>query len=402
MAHYASLTNNAPSPEALAREDTLPLFSAAAREFAEALSRQLVSRQDVRRFPELVALGFWLRKANITRIADKYMQAQEDNLTVARGLVFHIAPSNVDTIFIYSWMLALLSGNKNIIRISSRLSEQTNLLVTTIAALLALPEHADIARRTLLVRYPADDATTAMFSGLCDVRVVWGGDNTVSQVRRIALPPTATELTFANKYSLALIHAGNWLKMTPQVQQDAVQAFFNDAYWFDQMACSSPRMVLWQGTPDAIAQARNLFWEQVRAKLLSEHVHLEDADYINKLHASHTIAIDNHVTIEGEQENTLTRIWLDEPALFVQQHCGAGLFIESGITSLDDLPPLLSRTIQTISYLGFDRSDFTTFLKHTPVRGIDRIVPFGQALNFSPTWDGFDLLKSFCRQIVVD
>ncbi|MFC6804089.1 acyl-CoA reductase [Deinococcus caeni] len=37
-----------------------------------------------------------------------------------RGLVFHVPPANVDTIFIYSWLMSVLAGNRNVIRLSSR------------------------------------------------------------------------------------------------------------------------------------------------------------------------------------------------------------------------------------------------------------------------------------------
>lgn len=390
--------------ETLASEEALPVFSPAALHFAEALSQQLVSRQDIRRFPELVALGFWLRKANIKRIVDSQLKkhTQTTTVLVPRGIIFHIAPSNVDSIFIYSWMLALLSGNKNIVRLSSRLSEQTNLLITIISGLFNQAEHAEIASRTMLVRYTADDATTAFFSAACDVRVIWGGDKTVSSIRRIAIPPSAVELTFPNKYSLALIRASYWLSLDPATQKKVIQAFFNDAYWFDQMACSSPRMILWEGNNNDIQQARQSFWQQLHGKLVDEKIRMDDADYVNKLYASHAIAIETNTLIEKEADNLLAHLWLEDPALFVQHHCGAGLFIESGISELEEMRPLLSRTIQTISYLGFERSDFTAFLQRSPVRGIDRIVPFGKALDFSPVWDGFDLINSFCREIVID
>src|SRR5229473_1854189 len=37
-----------------------------------------------------------------------------------RGLVFHVPPANVDTIFVYSWALSALAGNRNVVRISPR------------------------------------------------------------------------------------------------------------------------------------------------------------------------------------------------------------------------------------------------------------------------------------------
>ena len=43
-----------------------------------------------------------------------------DALRFPRGLVFHVPPANVDTIFVYSWALSALAGNSNVVRISSR------------------------------------------------------------------------------------------------------------------------------------------------------------------------------------------------------------------------------------------------------------------------------------------
>lgn len=41
------------------------------------------------------------------------------------------------------------------------------------------------------------------------------------------------------------------------------------------------------------------------------------------------------------------------------------------------------------------------FVLEAPLVGIDRIVPFGQALNFATVWDGFDLTRVFLREITI-
>ena len=45
-----------------------------------------------------------------------FLKKYENYLLLSRGVVFHIAPKNVDTIFVYSFVLSLLCANKNIIR----------------------------------------------------------------------------------------------------------------------------------------------------------------------------------------------------------------------------------------------------------------------------------------------
>ncbi len=99
--------------------------------------------------------------------------------------------------------------------------------------------------------------------------------------------------------------------------------------------------------------------------------------------------------------NDLVRIWLDTPALHEQHHCGAGLFFESALPNIDALRPLLNRTVQTVSYAGFTKEELRSFVAAAPIAGIDRIVPFGHALDFGPVWDGFDLFRVFMREISV-
>lgn len=398
---YQPLLANAPTPEQLARTAPLPSFSAEAMAMVDGLAGVLMRSPQVRAYPELVALGFWMRKANLERLRQELERRRGDALLVPRGTVFHIAPSNVDTIFVYSWFLSLLSGNCNIVRLSSKPSAQAEVLVGAIGELLARPEHAAIAARTLLLRYPADDRVTARLSAACDVRVIWGGDGTVRQVRAIGLPPTATEVAFSNKYSLALLHAARWTA-APAAERDALAlAFYNDAYWFDQMACSSPRLVLWLGSEDAGRAAAADFWPRVEAVIAARHQRLSDIDYVNKLLAQDGLAIEHGGQVMATANNDLARTWLAQPALHVGHHCGAGLFFESALPDLDALRPLLNRTVQTLSYAGVQRDELRAWVAAAPLAGIDRMVPFGHALDFGPVWDGFDLLRVFMREVSI-
>lgn len=400
--HYTPLASNAPSVEQLASTPALMPFADETLQFIEALSVNLIQLPESRTFPEMLALAFWMRKANLVRLKEQMQQRVGDALLVPRGTVFHIAPSNVDTIFVYSWFLSLLCGNRNIVRLSSRSSIQTETLISTISKLLSLPEHAAIAERNLLVRYAPNDQVTALFSGACDVRVIWGGNTTVEQIRQIPLPATSTEVAFANKYSLAVISAEAWLTANEETHAKWVKGFYNDAYWFDQMACSSPRLIAWLGEKTNARKASDHFWSMVAQQLSSRRTTFGDADYVNKLLASDELAIESTVSILQGEDNNIVRVWLDTPALHEERHCGAGLFFECALGQLDDIHPLLNRTVQTVSYAGISPKEIRDFIKEKPPTGIDRWVPMGHALDFSPVWDGFDLLRVFMREITID
>ena len=78
--------------------------------FLTEFGKMLMQDPQARRFPELVALGFWARAASIKRLQDRFDAAYPDTVRLARGVAFHIAPSNASgyTIFVYSLLLALL------------------------------------------------------------------------------------------------------------------------------------------------------------------------------------------------------------------------------------------------------------------------------------------------------
>lgn len=371
--------------------------------FADRLSQEILLDKQYRAYPELMAVAFWLRKASVHQLKAVYDKHHAGGYRLPRGVVFHIAPSNVDTMFIYSWFLSMLMGNRNIVRISGKLNPQVQLILSLINMILKQAHYHAIRDRLLIVSYTHDEHITAHFSSIADVRVVWGGNETVTTIRKIPLSPRATEITFANKFSFSIISAKAWLELTSEGADHQVKQFYNDAYWFGQMACSSPRMVVWLGE-DArlIDKARADFWLRLERCIEREKPDLMMADYVDKLVATHRIAIEMDAKFVPHQDNTITRAWLDNmSALPDQLHCGAGLFFESRIQALPELLPMLSRKVQTISVLGLSEDELVAFIQNHQPAGIDRFVPFGKALAFSPSWDGYNLFDELTREVVI-
>jgi hypothetical protein len=71
------------------------------------------------------------------------------------------------------------------------------------------------------------------------------------------------------------------------------------------------------------------------------------------------------------------------------------------VGSLLELVPHIERADQTLAVAGLDQVDLRAFVDALVGRGIDRIVPIGQALQFDRMWDGYDLLQEFTRRVVV-
>ncbi len=396
--------NNASTWSTVAQAPLTCPFDASLFSFASALSSKLLKDVRVRRYPELVALAFWMRPANLTRIIEQVRLNSRDDLLVPRGTVFHIAPANVDTIFVYSWILSMLCGNRNIVRLSNSAPPQLNLLLQTIDACLGEAAHQKIASSIAIVRYEHSEEINELLSAECDTRVIWGGDDTIRAIRRAVLRPTANEATFANKLSLCLVDSEFWASAETSVRKRIAQRFATDAYSFGQAACSSPRVVVWHGKPLDNAAADE-FWSHVLDASTDFSDELRDVDFVNKLVAANRAAVAVPVKVIPSQDNRLTRItFLHDrlhEILHADIHCGGGCFYETTIPSLVELLPSMSRSIQTVTYAGLTVETLRAFFADHVCHGIDRIVPIGQALEFSPVWDGFDLFEVFLRHVTV-
>lgn len=388
-------------PETVFRAPVLLPFSSEILSFVEEFSRSVLSERRYRNFPELVALAFWFRKSQVLKMRRMFEESRQDRFRIGRGLVFHVAPANVDTLFVYSFFLSMIAGNSNIVRVSSRRTEQQAELLHVLNELLKDAGFAAARDRLLIVSYEHNDEVTASVSSRCDVRVLWGGDETVTHIRTIPLPPAAVELTFPDRFSLCLLRSRAVLESRDL--EGLINGFYNDSYWFDQMACSSTKLVAWLGSEDDTEQARGVFWPALEGKAIEKSYPFSASQAIDKLETEHLLAaLGSLIRVEPSSTNLARRIFFDSPEQVRRElHCGSGLFYEIRMNTLDELERLILKKDQTVTSYGFSRADWTGLLTRIRPRGIDRVVPVGRALEFSLVWDGRDLLREFCREVEV-
>jgi hypothetical protein len=368
-----------------------------------AFSRRLAQDPAARAFPEIVALAHWLRPRAILDLENAFRAGlPAGTVALGRGLALHFAPGNVDTIFLYSAMLSVLAGNATVVRVSSRESAQIALLNRVLGTVLADPTYAAVAARIRIIRYPRDAAITAALSAACDLRVIWGGDASVREIRACPLPPRARDLPFPDRWSLSVIDAAA-LNAEHTDLPALARAFANDAYWFGQMACSSPRLVLWHGEAHAAEEAARRFWAEVQRQAQSFAPAIQAVQYVDKLVAQCSAAINGtaqHIRATGTNLVSVAgmdKLQLPDTALL---HIGSGLFWEARLPALVDLSPLLDSRSQTISSFGMSGAVWADWVQREAAQ-IDRIVPLGQALQFDTVWDGQDLLRDFTRLVAV-
>lgn len=361
-------------------------------DFLAKVARKLLAPAVARRHPELGSLGFFMRPAELRRAVARMQRA--DAIVFPRGNVFHVPPANVDTIFVYSWALSALAGNHNVVRISER---SANAADTILAALNEVLADADpvIGRTQRMVTYGRDDAVTAALSQWCDLRVIWGGDAAVEAIRKNPLRPSARDLTFPDRTSWAAVSAAGWRSADPATRREAVVGFSNDAYWFDQAACSSPRTVFLVGedTADVRAEFVDLLLEVVDQRGWQVDASMAVEKRVN----AYGLAATGAVSSLQFPSNAVTAMSLTAVPDAPRRWIGAGAFPFAEVGSLHELVPAMNRQDQTFSHFGFAPAELRAFALELGGRGVDRIVPFGQALTFSAIWDGYDLPHEFTR-----
>lgn len=363
-------------------------------EFAKRLGRRSAQH------PEARALSYWMRRTELTRMAAAFDELETPHLLHRpRGTVFHVPPANVDTMFVYSWAISAMLGNRNIVRLSSRTTDQAELILGVLAEVLA--EHPAVGAANVMVEYGHDDDVSRALSSASDVRVLWGGDATVRLFRNFPIPPHATELTFSDRTSLAAIGTAAYDALAPAGRDDLAERFILDSYVFDQMGCSSPRLLVWVGEADHTPLSRD-FHARVGAAVATKGYVVDTSMSIAKLGQAYRGAIDFDATSLSADTAALTVLEVRDLAPMPQDFCGGGFLYESHVRSLVDLAPAIGRRHQTLAVHGIDAADARQLALAVNGRGIDRIVPIGHALQFNRHWDGYDLFAEFTRQVTID
>lgn len=346
--------------------------------------------------PAIQALAYWMRPAEVERLAQAFGRLGDPHtLLMPRGTAFHVPPTNVDTIFVYSLALSLLTGNRNIVRLSTRARTAAEPILAAIRS--AASAHPEVGDGLRIISYGHDDSANAALTRACDVRVLWGGDATIQTFRNYPLPPHATELAFADRFSMAALRTENYSGLSDEGRSDLADKFVNDTYWFDQLGCSSARLLIWVGdqNPDLAGD----FHAHVRSRAAAKGFTVDTAAAIAKIGQSFRSMIDG--TITGFHWYDNVQVVLDT-ATFPPargEFCGAGLFYQWMIPDLAALAPHIRREDQTMTVFGFSDDELREFAISLRGKGIDRFVPFGQALAFNRIWDGHDLLQSFTRRV---
>ena len=358
------------------------------------LSDELNLSTSSKSYADIKTLAFWCRKKNIYSLKKNFLS---NETRLGLGLIFHITPSNIPTNFAYSLIFGLITGNSNIVKVPSQKFEQVQIICKAINKILK-NKYKSIRKMISIVRYNNDDNYTKKISSMCNARIIWGGDNSISNIRKFELNQRALDIAFADRYSFCAMNAPEILKINNSQMQRLVEKFYNDTYLVDQNACSSPHLILWLGR-QAI-RAREKFWKYLynyvnRKYSLTETASLEKYTQL----CSHILSLKN-VKQHKRYGNLIYTIQLNYLDKKLHNLRGKwGFFYEYEINDLNKIKNYINDKYQTLTYFGINKNILKNFILKNQLEGIDRVVPVGQALDIGFLWDGYDLNKILSRVI---
>ena len=251
------------------------------------------------------------------------------------------------------------------------------------------------------IQYDEKIENTRRLSSICDGRIIWGGDKTINEVRKIWIPERAVELTFADRYSLSILDLSKFTKIKDNEIKLVAKKFFYDSYMLNQSACNSPHFVFWVGKKNNNFQQR--FWNELN-NIAKEKFVLNENVAVNK----YLNLITNIISQKDFQDikffkNNLYVVNPNQNIKNIEDIRGlSGIFFQKNIRNLSELKKFITKKCQTVTYFGLNKEQIKSFLLRNNLLGIDRVVPIGKALDINLIWDGYDVIDSLSRIITIE
>jgi hypothetical protein len=361
--------------------------------------------RELNNIPGIVFLRIWLRRGSLEPIVARELGSKgleggwsKNGLAEYKafplGVVGHWPAGNVEIQPILSMTCALLGGNAALVRVPSGLVDLTRQLM---AKLVQSDREEILTRRIFMAAFAHDrqDLQEAM-ARVVDGAMIWGGEEAVLQVRRLAFPHWTRVAVFGPRMSVAAMDAATWSHAHDQ--ESWCRRIVRDVWQFEQQACSSPQV---------------LFLEKRKGK--------STAQFLSVLR--HAFEMENHAHPREDIAGGLTSAICEARASWLLENpshravfpsspdwtllCGEGADLPQPVQGktlmvleVDNLVDPISKFDGNVQTLGLGISDPKKEQKLSMLagkRGVDRIVKLGWMHVFSSPWDGLDLVRPMVR-----
>lgn len=379
------------------KEKPFEIFSEKVIKLFSLISKDILNFNKINNFPDLASYGFFCRKKNLDSLKKKYhFHISERG---GRGLALHFTPSNVPLNFAYSLFFSLITGNATILRIGKNDYEQSKIFLKILKKRLNLNLFSSLSKKILIINYEKNDEINNYLSENCEIRIIWGGNNSINEIRKSKIKPHTYELTFPDRYSLCIISSSAYLDLH-NPKNEAIK-FYNDTLTFDQNACTSPRLIIWNGAKKINSRARLKFWSHYERIIRSKKYLFKEGTIIQKIKSQYSSAIElGGKNSSLNKKNYIKNSIIEKiPDNLENFNAPGGFFLEYYCDNLDILKKKLSTKIQTITSIGFTPKELAKKINVFNSKGVFRVVKNGQSSNMDLVWDGYEIIFQMSKKI---
>jgi hypothetical protein len=354
--------------------------------------------------PGMTFLRLWLRRGNLEPLLLRELGPNamnggwwEDGRARLRafplGVVGHWPAGNIEIQPILSMTCALLGGNSCLVRVPTGLVEVTGLAMEK---LQEIDRGGILTGRILMASF--DHSRTDLHETMAqhvDGAMIWGGEESVSQVRRLQFPHWARILVFGPRVSAAVMDAETW--SNPAERSSWCRRIARDVWQFDQQACSSPQtLFLERGNGDPsefVTELKKAFVDENRQHPRRE-IEPSLGSAIALARASWLLQDESHRALFPTSPDWT--ILFGEGADMPNPTQGRTL----SVLVVDNLLDAVSKFDGTLQTLGLGIADpqkEEALAKAAGGCGVDRVVKLGRMHVFSSPWDGTELVRPLVR-----
>ena len=360
----------------------------------------------------------WFNAPNLRSLADQSLNNQRvilddfvvDQSTgtrmikaVPRGIVGHWLAGNVPLLGMLGYAQALLTKNANIIKVPSNNSVIMPLLLEKMATTKVRLQNgveidgADITASTAVIYYDRNDIKTAnAVSGICDVRIAWGGAEAVVAVMNLEKKLGAEDIVFGPKLSFMVIDSQ---ALSPDQNLNKLfRRIATDCSVFDQYACASPHNVF-------VERSSYLSPETFCAELASamgKMSHRIPKAAVDAGTASQILEKRLEFEFRGKlwssADTTWTVLLRENQNVTLADPTYSRVVNVLFVDDVMDVAELVNEDIQTIS-LAMTTSNKLKFANRAADLGAVRFPDVGRMTHFEAPWDGvfpMERLVKFC------
>jgi hypothetical protein len=231
-----------------------------------------------------------------------------------------------------------------------------------------------------------------------DGAMIWGGADSVSQIRALPFPHWARVAMFGPRLSIAAMDGESWGNEADQAAW--CQRIARDVWQFDQQACSSPQALFLERREGCNVDrfARTL------RRAFDEENRIHPRHYIHPALSSAICLTRASWLLEDRAHNAVFPMTPDWTILL-----GAGSDIPTptqgrtlSVLLVENLMDPISRFDGMVQTLGLAVRNVTQeaiLAQAAASNGVDRIVKLGRMHVFGSPWDGADLVRPMTRLV---